>query len=286
MSVRLAARALAVSALGFTLVPVLGANPAYACSCIQSTEQENYERADVVFKGTMNDVEATNRQSGDRTFFFAPSTTYKGKTTDPQEVSTAGNSAACGVDLTGGGPFLVFANFDEEDEKGELRTSLCSGTREIGANETPDFKAHGATSDGRVYKGGAVDEPAGPATPMDDGETRPGVGTTGGGSTGGSDPRQISADPDADPGDRSAPDSGPNLPVSIDEAPVTTTAAEDTPLMQTTGIAQDSAAGESAAPEPEEAGPNAMLTAAAGLAGLGALAAVGAGLYRRRQSGA
>lgn len=164
-AVGLAVRA-AVSALGFALVPVLGANPAMACSCIQSTEQENYERADVVFKGTMDDARATNDQFGDRVFVFTPSTTYKGKATAPQKVSTAGNSAACGVDLTGSGPFLVFAYNDPGRKSGlakprdpDLRASLCGGTREVGAKEKLPF------GPGRPVKATAAEQATPTASP-------------------------------------------------------------------------------------------------------------------------
>ncbi len=266
---RLAARAVMVSALGFTLVPVLGANPAYACSCIQSNEQENLERADVVFKGTMDDVEATNDQFGERVFVFTPSKTYKGKTSKPQYVSTAGNSAACGVDLTGGGPFLVFANkSDDADSKADLSTSLCSGTREIKAGEEPDFKVNQATK---------VDEgPSEPTPPVSAEEPK---GRTSQGSTGGgSDPVappccKPMVDPQGDSVDGpSAPDANPNEP-RTDEAPIgAPMPAEDMPLMlQTTAVATDSAA---AAESAQAAG--ASDDASSWLPLLGALAAVGA----------
>lgn len=247
-AVGLAVRAAAVSALGFTLVPVLGANPAMACSCIQSTEQENYERADVVFKGTMDDARATNDQFGERVFVFTPSTIYKGKAAKPQKVSTAGNSSACGADLTGGGPFLVFAA-KADGAKAGLSTSLCSGTREIGTDEKPDFKAHGDTSDGRMYKGGG--DPVSPPC------CKPLVG---------------------EPGAEPAPDAVPDNEAG---GPVVAPTSVDAPLMQTTGMATDSA---SPGATTAEDGPNLLVTGTAGLVGLGALAALGFATARRRRS--
>ena len=266
-AVRLAARAVVVSALGFTLVPVLGVNPAYACSCIQSTEQENYERADVVFKGTMNDMEAVHDPSGRRYFSFTPSKTYKGKTDSSQLVSTAQDSAACGVDLYGSGPFLVFANkADDPDARADLTTSLCSGTREIRADEDPDFTVNKATK---------VDEgPSEPTPPVSAEE--PKGRTSPGSSGGGEDPNtppccKPMVDPDEAP---SAPDAEPLNDPAVDQPPVGTPMpadgdAVDTPLMMQTGaVANDSAAaGESvnAAADNENTG-WAVAAAAAALA--------------------
>ena len=50
---KLAGRAVLVSALTITLVPVLGASPAFACSCAMATDKQHYKSADVVFKGTL-----------------------------------------------------------------------------------------------------------------------------------------------------------------------------------------------------------------------------------------
>lgn len=275
-AVRLAARAVVVSALGFTLVPVLGASPAYACSCIQSTEQENYERADVVFKGILDDVKATKSQFGEQVFTFTPSKTYKGATTKPQQVSSAGNSAACGVNLSGSGPFLVFAHKAEGDAKAPLTTSLCSGTREIKADEEPDFKASNPV---QVDKGESAPTPSEPA---DEREGRSSAG-------GGSDPSGPVSDPDVDPapdGEPSAPDARPEPGPPGDEPvmlPVSDGDAVDTPLMMQTGaVAANDTAGESASAAGDSDGVGWLpLAAAIGLVGAAA-AGTGWAVRRRR----
>lgn len=258
-AVGLAARAAVVSALGFTLVPVLGADPAMACSCIQSTEQESLERADVVFKGTNDDVEATNDQFGDRVFVFTPSTTYKGTTAKPQKVFTADNSAACGVDLNGVGPFLVFAP-ESDGGKAGLSTSLCSGTREIGANSRPDFAPN-------------------PAVILTGGPSDPTPGSTGGGEDPMTPPccKPLVGEPGAEPAPDAVPDNEAGGPVV---API----GAEAPLVQTTGMAVDSAAVESATLLGDEQGSTNYLPFAGAVAALGAAAFFGFGWARRRRS--
>ncbi|MGQ0464846.1 MAG: hypothetical protein ACT4QG_05960 [Sporichthyaceae bacterium] len=285
-AVGLAVRAAAVSALGFALVPVLGANPAMACSCIQSTEQENYDRADVVFRGTMDDVEAANDRFGARVFVFTPSTTYKGKTTTPQKVSTAGDSAMCGVDLTGAGPFLVFAN-KADDGKAALSTSLCSGTREIESDEEPDFEVP-------VNKSTKVD--SGPRQPK--GDTPVAAPDDPGTSGGGADPvAPPCCKPLVDESDGAptypmplvAPDERADGAVDSDDAPsgpgvAAIAPADDTPLMlQTSAVASDSAAaGESAHAAGDDS--TNYLPFAAAVAAFGAAGIAGLGWARRRRS--
>lgn len=106
----LAGRAVLVSALTVTLVPVLGASPAFACKCVVSSDQQNYDRSDVVFKAKLRKVTPPTREedqmpgpgsSGSRVFEFVPSRAYKGKVSTPQRVSTPLSSATCGVQLSG-----------------------------------------------------------------------------------------------------------------------------------------------------------------------------------------
>jgi hypothetical protein len=59
-----------------------------------------------------------------------------------QKVKTADNGAACGLELSGTGPFLVFAYKPEGKKSGAgqvLEANLCGGTRPIGADEHPSF---------------------------------------------------------------------------------------------------------------------------------------------------
>lgn len=155
MNNRPLARVLLVAGLTLGVTPVLGVNPAQACSCVQADEQEQFEQATHVFKAIVNGVEGTfprDGSSGSRTYSFNVGSIYKGEVDDPQAVSTAGDSAACGVDLEGAGPFLVFAGAGES--AGELSMNLCGGTREIGADEEPDFTAPGPGEPGDQDPGG------------------------------------------------------------------------------------------------------------------------------------
>ena len=60
---------------------------------------------------------------------------YKGEAKAKQSVVTAREGASCGLELTGRGPFLVFATkdpqFDLEGDAGEVYSSLCSGSRAL-----------------------------------------------------------------------------------------------------------------------------------------------------------
>ncbi|MGQ0844662.1 MAG: hypothetical protein ACT4QF_11050 [Sporichthyaceae bacterium] len=150
----LAGRATLVAALAATLVPVLGAGPAMACSCAGGSDRENYERADVVFKATLRRTIAPTAEQSRRfgtaaqeIFEFAPSRVYKGEVDSPQRVSTAESGATCGLEISGEGPFLVFAYrkpFPGEREADgpnspNLRAGLCGGTRELGPKEKVPF---------------------------------------------------------------------------------------------------------------------------------------------------
>lgn len=171
---RLATRAVLVSALTVTLVPVLGASPAFACKCVVSSDRQNYDRADVVFKAKLGKVTPRTREedqvsgsSGSRVFEFVPGRADKGKVTTPQRVSTPLSSATCGVQLSGQGPFVVYAykrSADDRQQDGrsapKLAISSCRGTREIGPKEKLPF------GPGRPVKATATDQAPSPASPV------------------------------------------------------------------------------------------------------------------------
>lgn len=148
-------KALLATGLAIGLTPVLGADPAYACSCIAAKEKKLYKWADVVFKGKVTKKKELHGEMGmsggghsmspsSVVYTFTPTRSYKGKVAKPQKVTTAGDSAACGVNLDGQGPFLVFANRPEPTNtslaaKKPLTISLCGGTREFTKGEVPSF---------------------------------------------------------------------------------------------------------------------------------------------------
>lgn len=148
-------RALLAAGVAIGVLPIVGADPAYACSCVQTDEQQRYEQATHVFKGTVlaaQGAASTDGESSDAPvlYTFDVISTYKGRVTDPQKVSTPGNSAACGIDLDGDGPFLVFASRppvgNAQTAGAELTMNLCGGTRPIGANDEPTFGRSPATA--------------------------------------------------------------------------------------------------------------------------------------------
>jgi hypothetical protein len=50
---------------------------------------------------------------------------YKGQATSTQVVTTHSSGASCGLEISGPGPFLVFA----DQEQSGLTANLCGGTR-------------------------------------------------------------------------------------------------------------------------------------------------------------
>lgn len=128
----LIAAALLLAVAGIWVAPA----PAYACTCRPSTEAEQLERASVVFIGTV----ISDRASGDtRTYTFAVDRVYRGQVETTQTVKTHVDSSACGLELPGGGPYVVLG-FVQNDE---ILASSCGGTRlggapaELGAGYPP-----------------------------------------------------------------------------------------------------------------------------------------------------
>lgn len=118
------------------LVP---APPASACSCVTPTDQAAVDDADAVFTGTLVDRVPPPRAavgSADPTrYVFAVDDVYEGDVTARQTVLTPSSGASCGFELSGTGPFLVFAFRDSQltagADDGELYSHLCSGTRPL-----------------------------------------------------------------------------------------------------------------------------------------------------------
>jgi hypothetical protein len=113
------ARLLVVVLLALATLWVLPA-PASACSCQPASDVEHAQGADVIFTGTVVD----DQQGEPRTLTFRVERVYKGRTTTTQIVSSAGTTASCGLDISGAGPFLVYA----QQEQTGLAASLCGGT--------------------------------------------------------------------------------------------------------------------------------------------------------------
>lgn len=142
-----------VAGMAFAFVPLIGISPAQACSCAGAPEKEQFERADAVFKGTLPAGTRTGGgDSRDIVLTFDATRVYKGKVAAEQRVRTSGSGASCGLEISGAGPWLVFATLPWEEDGGRsapaadpadqvYEASLCGGTRAIGADEHPSFGA-------------------------------------------------------------------------------------------------------------------------------------------------
>ena len=115
-------------------------SPAPACSCSTSDEIASFESADVVFTGTVEqapDRAADGASNRLVTWSFAVDGVYKGEALARQDVLSAASSVSCGIELSGEGPFLVFARRDP-GSGGALVAGLCGGTRPI-LGESPEL---------------------------------------------------------------------------------------------------------------------------------------------------
>lgn len=127
----------------FSALVVVGvAPPCFACSCIASTDQEYYQRADVVFTGRATErhdpSEGGPQGSADPIHWtFDVDGTQKGKVADPVVVETSRDEASCGFTFVEGRRYQVYATNTGE----YLHTDLCAGTRELNANQGPYMPA-------------------------------------------------------------------------------------------------------------------------------------------------
>ena len=143
---------LGLAALVFAVVTVASVDPAAACSCAGSTDSEAVAAADVVFSGELVEIRtppgASYSSADPERFVFAVDHVYKGDAMARQSVVTPREGASCGLELSGSGPFLVFATtertLDLEGDEGELYSHLCSGTRALAASAVPASFGSGA----------------------------------------------------------------------------------------------------------------------------------------------
>ena len=120
---------------------------AAACDCVELTDTEAYEFAEVVFTGTLVEI---NTPEGDivvstdpERFVFDVDQVFKGEAQTRQSVVTAREGASCGLEISGPGPFVVFARLDDNVGltsgalEGEVYSNLCSGTRPLADGALP-----------------------------------------------------------------------------------------------------------------------------------------------------
>jgi len=131
----------AVGAVSVGFAPSAG-----ACSCASPTDAEALAQADAAFTGSLVDMVADAEgavfsSSDPERFVFEVETVFKGEVTSRQTVVTPRGGESCGLEISGPGPYLVFAFDDSELTSGagagELYSHLCSGTRALAEGDVP-----------------------------------------------------------------------------------------------------------------------------------------------------
>jgi hypothetical protein len=116
-----------------------GAERASACSCVSTDDTAAFQRADVVFQGTLVDIVTPDGESWSSTdperFIFTVDKVFKGDAALRQSVLSARDGASCGLEIGVGGEFLLFGSYGDATigVADELTSNLCSGTRPLGA---------------------------------------------------------------------------------------------------------------------------------------------------------
>ena len=160
--------ALLVLLLAAAAVVAGPAAPAQACRCVDAPTAQHHAEADVVFTGSLvsRTVEHPPETGADpATWVFAVDRAVKGAVPEEVAVRSAESGASCGLELTGTGPFVVFA----VDAGTHLSAGLCQGTAAL----TPSLEGElAALADGSavVLRDGA----SAPASPDVEEEAEPG----------------------------------------------------------------------------------------------------------------
>lgn len=130
----------AAAAFAIALLASAGVGRAYACDCAPAEPEALFASADVVFVGTVTGVAIAQALPDAELAFEPASVTFaveemlKGAAAVEVVVTTAGNSAACGVSFSVGQRWQVNATLDRA---AGLFTHLCSGDQLLGQGEIP-----------------------------------------------------------------------------------------------------------------------------------------------------
>ncbi|MBD2775407.1 hypothetical protein [Iningainema tapete] len=107
------------------LMLLLSIQTAVACKCVVSTDEEYFERADVVFTGTVKANNNSEVGSRGTVWSFIVDEVLKGNVAQLQEIISFGNS--CGISFSINTQYQVYARNVNEASV----TDLCSGTRKL-----------------------------------------------------------------------------------------------------------------------------------------------------------
>lgn len=111
----------------------------HACSCIApEPPQESLAKSAAVFSGKVTLVKSDSDLQ--QVIAIDVTNVWKGVSSNKVALTTAKDSAACGVNFEEGKEYIIYA-YNNED--GDLATSLCSRTHEVTANDE-DITALGA----------------------------------------------------------------------------------------------------------------------------------------------
>jgi LPXTG-motif cell wall-anchored protein len=164
-------RRIGVSLLLGALLLVAGVavgTPASACSCAGiPSAAAAFASADAVFTGRLVSREVRHPDwpmvsSGDpAVHVFAVDEVFKGAVHEEQGVLSADSGASCGLELTGPGPFVVFATGSD----GGYSAGLCGGTTPATAEIETELRALADTPPEPLAGAGGTD-PSGPSGPV------------------------------------------------------------------------------------------------------------------------
>jgi len=103
-----------------------GDRSAFACSCLGiQPQKEAFEGSQIVFSGTVNDLETTSERYPHVIATFDVHTIWKGNITkDPLKLTTGQGGADCGYVFEENEEYLVYAY----GEEGDLGATSCSRT--------------------------------------------------------------------------------------------------------------------------------------------------------------
>jgi hypothetical protein len=144
------------------------AAPASACSCVGSTTQEFFDLADAVFTGTLVSRESPAGSEGSTAspalHVFAVDTVIKGTAHEQQGVVSPDSGASCGLELSGTGPFVVFASRSADLggtpfthlAEDQYAAFLCGGTGPVTPAVEAELQALGGQAAGLGPTAGAL----------------------------------------------------------------------------------------------------------------------------------
>jgi hypothetical protein len=135
-------RAVLVVLLSVTGLVLLGPATAYACSCVQSTPRDYFERAEVVVAGRVVDRSAASGGpfgAGDTVrYLLEVDQVFKGKATERLELVSGVSGAGCGLESVAVDDRGVFFLYRADDASGlgwdagpTLAANLCGGTGQV-----------------------------------------------------------------------------------------------------------------------------------------------------------